>query len=739
MLRQLQANADAMRRYESESHRIMTMYQEIPVVIDALDKSKAENERLRQALADKAQDVITTEAGDKIKIELKNALLQVRKLTAINTMLTRPEASVNASAPSVDTGGRADGLGVGDTDQRLPENKMAHTQSHGHHKHLSAHRAVDTPTIRPFAPSRQPASSAKKPTAPTPDEKSPLQIRAPPPQQEPQIDNENFAALTVILQDLDMNARVPRAKPSGPPLPPPPPGQLPMPPPPMPGDLTNGHDTYKNESEMKVPRDMKFIYEAIITAEKKIAPQIKPNYQSKPKEGLNNREEQRKEIVALNRGKNTRKQRKMKVVANIYANAIRSLVKVMYRASTAPDNGENNVLKVYDCIKQFQNVIAMHNVGVDDVTEMCDYDEVLNLVFSKEKDIGRHWHTCTANQATGDEIFSDALCEILKTGRLELNDQEIQALKITIRVRNKYEDVDLMSSDFIKYESGDPKTSRLFMPTLSQSTASNQKLKRLQIDNDIQLESLIQETNEKLQQAQNNQAQNTMNVYDDSDIDPGLTWPGDLYDAISIAFKMKVEINTLLLTNQRWIDTFLNSDITSNSSMRTEIYNQAKKEETMIQSVLPADQNSFIKDIETKGYHFDKNNFLVPRIMMHGLCSALLNKIKVEVTDQIQLTYDLACVIRFCWTKCCQSQGDTKGVNSKTHNRYMELSRKLQELLPVYGLEKPLRDNSSSFAGSRATSSAFSATLPGWTPEPRAHVAVSNHKPHRVSRMFICR
>jgi hypothetical protein len=565
--------------------------------------------------------------------------------------------------------------------------------------------------------------------------------RAPEPPKQPRTKPEitSFDVLARILSGSGAKAQgqISTAA-GGPPLPPPPPppasGGPAGPPPPMPGTPNNGarvSDTYSNIFDLRVPGDMTPIHDLINSAEKNRNPNLfKPTIQSQAtqKAIVDVKAENNKEMRKKQRILNALKRGKVKEVANIYAKVIRSLVKVMYRASTTQDDGELNVSRVYDCVQQVKDAIGTHYVTEGAEPQKCDCDEAFAIVFSREKDTGRKWKMCDEQPKTGDEIVSEDLYDILRKGQIELTEQQTRDLKVFIQDGKRNVCVDLMSNDFIKVVIDDT-TISFFTPELREYKPSNQQLKSQQDQQDIKLDVLIQNTERLLQEAKNNQTQNTMTEYDDLDIDPNLTWPEELYNAISMAFNKKKELTTLFLRNKEWIDEFLGKHSTSNKSTRTEIFEKVKTEEKAI-AIAGYDSTKFISDITKTGWYFNNNNFKVLRMIIVNLCSALLKKINISETNEQQLTNDLALALRFCWIKCCQ--GANKGVDKETHKLFLERGAKLTELLKTYELTEPLKLTEPLAAG-------FFTTLPGWTPEPQTRVAVSNHKPHRVSRMFICR
>jgi hypothetical protein len=108
------------------------------------------------------------------------------------------------------------------------------------------------------------------------------------------------------------------------------------------------------------------------------------------------------------------------------------------------------------CVQQVKEAIGTHYVTGGADPEKCDCDEVFAIVFSREKDIGQKWKRCAEQPKTGDEIFSDYLCNILKTGRNELTEQETRDLKVFIHSGKGHVSVDLKSSDFIKVVNDNP-------------------------------------------------------------------------------------------------------------------------------------------------------------------------------------------------------------------------------------------------------------------------------------------
>ena len=70
------------------------------------------------------------------------------------------------------------------------------------------------------------------------------------------------------------------------------------------------------------------------------------------------------------------------------------------------------------CVQQVKEAIGTHYVTGGADPEKCDCDEVFAIVFSREKDIGQKWKRCAEQPKTGDEIFSDYLCNILKTAEM---------------------------------------------------------------------------------------------------------------------------------------------------------------------------------------------------------------------------------------------------------------------------------------------------------------------------------
>jgi hypothetical protein len=744
MLKQLAENRAAMLQYVSESGNIMNMYTETRRAIGYYQTLAQENDRMRRDITqsgarlerfETAQKQMTTElaralaeATTAVQLEqdaqqkLQSALLEVRKLTGNLSMLGGPHPSAHPPASRVGPGAGASGAqdtsgaAVAPPPQRIP-----------------GRQPPKTPEVR---------NNSQRPPA------QPRQEKAPEPPKKPRTQPEivDFNVLAGILEGSGVKAQGPISTAAGGPPPPPPPpssGGPPGPPPPMPG--TQGvalvSDTYSNKFDLKVPLDMAPINELINNADKKQNPNgLNVPIQSQSQKGgdVDIRAETTKAMKKKQRMLYAPKRGKIKQVANIYAKAIRSLVKVMYRASTTEDDGELNVSRVYDCVQQVRDTIGTHYVteGVD--PQKCDCDEVFTIVFSRENDTGRKWKMCAEQPKTGDEIVSDYLCNILKTGKSELTEQQTRDLQVSIKDGNRYVYVDLMSDDFIKVVNDDTGSISFFTPELREHMQSNQNLKSQQVSQQIILDDLIQNTERLLLEAKNHHTQNTMTEYEDPDIDPNLTWPVQLYDAISMAYNKKKELTTLFLKNEEWIETFLDKESTSNKSMCTEIFKKVELAQNAI-ATAGSDltvQTAFIKDIKTNGWYFNQDNFKVLRMIIVNLCSAMLQKIKLNEPDEQQLTNDLARAIRFCFVKCCQ--GDKKGVDEALHDLYIERGAKLKVLLDTYELTEPLNFREPR-AAVRALAGAFFTTLPGWTPEPQTRVAVSNHKPHRFSRMFICR
>jgi hypothetical protein len=201
------------------------------------------------------------------------------------------------------------------------------------------------------------------------------------------------------------------------------------------------------------------IHKLINTADRNLnkkGPKTARQNESKQKANFDPKAENLKAMMTKQKILNAPKQGKFRELANIYAKAIRSLVKVMYRASATQDAGALNVSRVYDFVQQVKEAIGTNYVtgGVD--PEKCDCDEVFAIVFSREKDIGQKWKRCAEQPKTGDEIFSDYLCNILKTGRNELTEQETRDLKVFIHSGKGHVSVDLKSSDFIKVVNDNP-------------------------------------------------------------------------------------------------------------------------------------------------------------------------------------------------------------------------------------------------------------------------------------------
>ena len=740
MLKQLAENRAAMIQYESESGRIMNMYTETRRAIDYYESLKQENGRMLEAVRqsrvsqerfETAQKQMTTElaraltgANTAVQREqeahqkLTSALLEVQKLTGNLRMLGHAPQSAHPPASRVGPGAGASGGASGAQD--------------------TSGAAVAPPPTR--VPGRQPP---KTPEARNNSQRPPAQPRTeiapePPKKQRTQPEIKNFNVLAGILSGSGAKAQVPMSTgPGGPPPPPPPPalGGPPGLPPPLPGTQGGAQlsDTYSNTFDLKVPRDMTPIQDLINSAEKKRNPnghKVPIKSQATQKAVGDVKAENNKEMMKRQRILNAKKRGKVKEVANIYAKAIRSLVKVMYRASTTQDNGELNVSRVYNCVQQVKDAIGTHYVTEGVEPQKCDCDEAFAIVFSRENDTGRKWKMCDEQPTIGDEIVSKDLYDILQSGNIELTEQQTRDLKVFIHDGKNDVCVDLMSNDFIKVVLDDTSIS-FFTPELREYNPSNQQLKSQQGQQDIKLDVLIENTERLLQEAKNNKTQNTMTEYDDRDIDPKLTWPEELYHAISMAFNKKKELTTLFLRNKEWIDEFLEKHSTSNKRTCAEIFAKVKTEEKAI-AVAGYDSAIFISDITKNGWYFNKENFKVLRMIIVNLCSALFKKINISETDEQQLTNDLALAFRFVWTKC--GQGVSKGVDEETHRIYLERAAKLTELLTSknYELTEPLKLTEPLAAG-------FFTTLPGWTPEPQTHFAVSNHKPHRFSRMFICR
>lgn len=747
MLAQLAENRATMLQYERESGNIKELYTETRRTIDYYESLKQENGRMLEAVRqskvsqerfETAQKQMTTELAralteantavqseQEARQKLHSALLDVRRLTGTLSMLGGAPPSAHPPAPMVDNGGGASG---GQDTNRVATYSPATPQR------------ISTRPPPPKAPVAR-IDSVRHPVQTRPE-------RAPEPPKKPSTQPEikSFDLLANILSGSGAKAQVPMSTtPGGPPPPPPLPGQSgpPRPPPPMPGAQGGAQvsDTYSNTFDLKVPGDMTPINDLIKAAEKKLNSNgqkvsIQPPARQKDIGDVKAvKAEANKEMMTKQRMLNALKRGKVKEVANIYAKAIRSLVKVMYRASTTRDDEELNVSRVYHCVQQVKDAIGTHYVTEGFEPQKCDCDEAFAIVFSREKDIGQKWKMCDGKPNIGDEIVSEDLYHILKTGQIELTEQQTRDLKVFIRDGKKDVCVDLMSNDFIKVALDDTNSIQFFTPELREYNPSNQQLRSQQVQQDIKLDVLIQNTESLLQEAKNNQTQNTMTEYDDRDIDPNLTWPAQLYDAISIAYIKKKELTTLFLKNEEWIEAFLEKESTSNKSMCTEIFNKVEFEEKAI-AVVEDDKIKFISEITKTGWYFNPDNFKLLRMIIVNLCSAMLKKIKLNESDQQQLTNDLARAIHFCFVKCCQ--GDKRGVGEVLHDLFVERGKTLKVLLNQYVLTEPLNFREPR-AGVRELAGAFFTTLPGWTPEPQTRVAVSNHKPHRVSRMFICR
>ena len=157
--------------------------------------------------------------------------------------------------------------------------------------------------------------------------------------------------------------------------------------------------------------DMTPIHKLINTADRNLnkkGPKTARQNESKQKANFDPKAENLKAMMTKQKILNAPKQGKFRELANIYAKAIRSLVKVMYRASATQDAGALNVSRVYDFVQQVKEAIGTNYVtgGVD--PEKCDCDEVFKIAFSREKDTRPHTshHTVTKAKIGGSQTHA---------------------------------------------------------------------------------------------------------------------------------------------------------------------------------------------------------------------------------------------------------------------------------------------------------------------------------------------